>query len=306
MPHASLESDDLPAAGSRRFLFLLAAASPASAHRRLQAVLERAALWPQARVAIVAAVAEAARQLRPGEIPVAVGGDGTANLVARALREAGAVPVMGLLPLGTGNALAHALGAGRVDTALEALRAGRPQAIDVMVTAHPLAPLALATLSAGFEGNYLMRYAGLRGRGRVQAGLRALRSAFARSGGIALTVDGTVLSGEGERVFSAGLYNIPCYAGGHTVWPAADPGDGEAEAVVCTTALAYWRTLALGLRTDRPGARGSRRFCRWRTAHLECASPIQFDGESANGGNFDVRLEPSALGILAPARHLPD
>jgi len=291
--------------GDRRFLLLVAATAGLATRERLRALLGVPGFGARVRVATVATVGDIVRQLRPGEIPVAVGGDGTANQVARALLDAATPPVMGLLPLGTGNALAHAFGVGRVRFALEALRAGRPRAVDVMLTSHPTASLALASLSAGFEGRFLMRYATLRVRGRMQAGLRSLRAAGGPRGRIVLTADGVELTGSGEHVFNAGLYNIPCYAGGHTVWPAAEPGDGEAEAVVCTSAAAYWRTLALGLRTDTPGASGGRRFRRWRKAHLDSAEPIQFDGEWAPAGRIDVRLEHGALNILVPPAAAP-
>jgi diacylglycerol kinase family enzyme len=65
------------------------------------------------------------RMLPPIHGVFAAGGDGTAvslvNALARVTPEAASMPVMGVLPLGTGNAWAHALGAPKLDRCLQLL-----------------------------------------------------------------------------------------------------------------------------------------------------------------------------------------
>jgi diacylglycerol kinase family enzyme len=63
-----------------------------------------------------------------GRIVVAAGGDGTVNAVAQHVVGRG---TMGVLPAGTLNHFARDLGVEEVDTAIDALKAGAVQAIDV-------------------------------------------------------------------------------------------------------------------------------------------------------------------------------
>ncbi len=291
---------DPPTSGTR-FLLVVAAYASAAVQRRVRVVLDR--LGERARVLSVRDVPDTMLRLRmlPGEIPVAAGGDGTANLLAQALRHTTERPILGLLPLGTGNALAHALGLGSLVRALAALEAGSPRRLDALVTTHPVARLALASLSAGFEGRFIARYARWRGRGRALAGGGAFLAEVGRTGDrIRLVADGQELSDGGARVYSAGLYNIPCYAGGRRVWPGADPGDGKGDAVLCPTSGSYWRAVAGRARAGEARDPDGPRMHRWTTAVLEATGPIQFDGESAPGGTLELRLEPGAVRVLVP------
>jgi diacylglycerol kinase family enzyme len=289
--------------GGRRFVLIFAAAASGATTRPLRRLLALPALTGLTRVEMVAGLADALRGLRPGsgEIAVAVGGDGTANLVARALRQHEASPVMGILPLGTGNALAHTLGIGSIERALAALLGGRARTLDVMTTSHPRVTLALASLSCGFDGHFLMRYARRRRLGRPLAAALALPAAIARPRDrIRLVADGADMVAPGEAVFSAGLYNISRFAAGRLVGRGADPGDGRAEAVVCPTGRCYLRTVMGGFDADRDDAAGERRCAHWREATLESSGPIQFDGEWSGRGCYEVRLDPGGLRVLVP------
>lgn len=94
------------------------------------------------------------------DIVVAVGGDGTIQEVARGLYGTGAV--MGMLPLGTGNDFAHALGMpDALGPAVQALLQARPHAVDLgRVRWHeqadagdaPREALFTNCLGAGFDG----------------------------------------------------------------------------------------------------------------------------------------------------------
>lgn len=294
-------------AGERRFLLLVSAGAGWPVSRALRRLLAVPPLAGRARAAIVGSPFDAVRALQSGrdEIAVAVGGDGTANLVARALRESASSPLMGILPLGTGNALAHTLGIGSTESALAALHEGSARPHDVMTTSHPRVPLALASLSCGFDGRFLMRYARLRRFGRGLAAALALPAAMVpRRGGIRLAADGTELVSPADTVFSAGLYNLSRFAGGRLVCRGADPGDGRAEAVVCPTLRCYLRTVRYGFAVDQPDTRGERLCVRWRHAVLETAGPVQFDGEWAAIRSCEVRLEAGGVRILVPPGRL--
>jgi diacylglycerol kinase family enzyme len=286
---------------ARRFLFL----ASARAGRRTRGLARDTAraLGDSVEIAVVGdvdAVRACVRNADDAVVPVAVGGDGTANLVARALRAEGmAMRPMGVIPAGTGNAFAHSIGAGRMPEALDALRRGVARPIDVMVTDHPVLPLALVSFSAGFEGEFLAGVAARRARGLPGYVSPWLFAMLARSGcGATLICDGEVVLRRDENSHSAGVYNLPCYFFGRRVVPEADPADGMAHARVYLRAVDYWRTL-LGS-AGRPAAGVRERL--FRRARLETAGPVQADGEAAAGGAFEIVVEPGGLCLLMGAR----
>ena len=111
-----------------------------------------------------ATVEAAAQAARDGEERVvAAGGDGTVHLVANGLMEgadsAEARPVLGVLPLGTGNDLARTLGLplGRPPvTAFEQVRQAPTRTIDLIRVTHPgcedQTPYAVNACAGGFSG----------------------------------------------------------------------------------------------------------------------------------------------------------
>jgi diacylglycerol kinase (ATP) len=271
---------------------------------RLRGILARAPAWAAtSRLVVVATLAAAERALRTvsqEEIPVAAGGDGTVNFVARAVRSAGraALP-MAILPLGTGNAIAYALGVGDLRRALHALAEGHAVSLDGLVTDHPRAPFALSSISAGFEGAVLAGLAGGRGIGRAAGLARALPGALVRRGGIGLEAGGQTLLDPSERAFCAGIYNLPCYAFGRVVHPEADGVDGLAEAVVHRTARSWLSAVRRGLVTTAPRD-GATRTARAVAARLSSRGPIQVDGEGAiPAAELEIRVEPGAIRIIA-------
>lgn len=242
-------------------------------------------------------------KLASDEIPVAAGGDGTVNLLARALRAAdNADRPLAMLPLGTGNAFGYRFGQGTVTGALRAIEAGRPLAIDVMRTTHPDFPLSLISISAGFESRMLAsvpRGVWTKWIGLIPALLRVAPRSWT---GIGITVDGESLIDPTERVYNAGLYNLPYYGFGRLMWPDADAADGAAEVVVCRSRAAYWRVLRRGLRTARSGD-GDPTWRRWRHARVRADRDVQIDGEVAAGGDFEVLVEPRGLTVLVAPEH---
>lgn len=290
---------------SARDLLLLVseAAGTGSTERRLERILRGAPdLAARARTVVVhnpPAMLAAVANLGPTTVPVAVGGDGTVNMLARALREAGwTTTPLAVLPLGTGNAFAHEVGAGTVRRALRILRAGRVVIRDVMHTTHPAAPLALLSVSTGIEGTFIHEWSARRARrGMLAFVAAAARSLAASRPHVVLTVDGEPIAA--RSVYNAGLYNTRHYAFGHRVFPSADPLDGWGEALVCATAPGYWRAVGAGVR----GSQGSRGvWCRpWRHAALITTGPIQVDGEAVPVREIEVRLVPGGLCVLAMA-----
>lgn len=288
--------------GERRFLFLIHRALENRAGRRLRAALRQApSIAGRARTVTVADLGQAADligNLDRDTVPVAAGGDGTVNLLVQALRmaEAGERPI-GVLPLGTGNAFAHEVGAATLERGLELLLTGRPVARDIMLTTNPAVPLALLSLSTGIEDRAIRvlerRRRWVRPMRLLAGGIAGLTAPRTRA---KLVVDGRVLT-EGEPVVNAGLYNTRRYGFGRVVFPGADPADGMAEAVVWNRLSDYWRALVRGVRQEREDL--GIRMAPWRAATLVAARAVQVDGEPGPGGTFEVRVAQRGLLVLA-------
>jgi len=238
-----------------------------------------------------------------GAIPVCVGGDGTLNLLVRALRADHRhrdIP-LGLLPLGTGNALAHSFGLGRMATAMQALMRGRSLPTDALITTHTAAPLALASISFGFEARVMTAASRFRTWHRLVAALtEAARALPAATHGIRIDLDERPWIDESQSFFVAGLYNLRCYAFGRLMFPEAALDDGRAEASQYPSFLSYIRSLTHD--HDGDGESGAASLDddhrAWRTARVTSLEPIQLDGESVPGGEFEVRVESGAYRLV--------
>ena len=291
----------------RRYLFVVnPEAGFGRAARLLSSALERFPLLAEtSRTITVRAVDDVVSHLSHAAggtiVPVAAGGDGTVNLVVRALfARPSEHRIFGVLPLGTGNLLANVIGARSLDRGLQILQQGREQPTDIFHTSHPDMPLAVMSISLGVESRFIDCLARWRRRSRAFGfALASMRSIRGRVVGCKLTVDGEPLV-SGDPVYNLGLYNTKCYAFGRVVLPDADPGDGEGEAVVHETARTYWRAMFRGLRINECGAgQLAPRYRRWRRATITSTQPIQADGEVVAGASFEVWVERRAVHVMA-------
>lgn len=186
-----------------------------------EAVLLEANSVAACQQAAVDAVAGGAERL------LAVGGDGLVRIALQAVAQTGVV--LGLVPQGTGNDFARALGLleGSLETHVErALQPGVP--VDAMRTDHGWVA-SVATM--GFAGDVTARANGLRwprGAQRYTVAtvlqmprLRKLRASI-RVDGVDHDADTTMLS----------VGNTPYFGGGMKICPGATPTDGMLEAVV--------------------------------------------------------------------------
>jgi diacylglycerol kinase family enzyme len=252
-------------------------------------------------VASSAEVTAAVRSAPPDAVVVAAGGDGTANSVVAALQACGEMGrSVGIVPLGTGNALAHALGLGSIRRALTALARGRVRMIDLMTTTHPEAPVALVSISAGFESAVLQRQTLSRRAGpHLGVARGVLESVLRRWRGISLTLGGEALTFADSPIYNAGLYNHRVYAMGKVVVRDAREDDGRAEAVAALSGRAYWRAISSGIVVDAPETREDLRHRRWEVARFRSAWPLQVDGESVGPADFTVRVVRRGLRVIA-------
>jgi diacylglycerol kinase (ATP) len=197
------------------------ALTAAGVRPRLLAAADRGDAERQAGAAVADGVAAA----------VALGGDGAAHAVLQAV--AGTGTPLGLLPAGTGNDLASALGVPRDPVAAaralaEDLHRGAVRRVDAARTGDRW---WATVLCCGFDSAVTDRANRLRWpRGPRRYDVAVLAElARLRPREVALTVDG---AGSQREVTLVAVGNTAWYGGGLRIAPGADPGDGLLEVVV--------------------------------------------------------------------------
>jgi diacylglycerol kinase (ATP) len=255
------------------------------------------------------AAALAEQAARSGvELVVAVGGDGTANEAARGLL--GSSVPLGIVPAGSGNGLARALGIPmRPDRALAALESSVVRQMDVgFVNGQPFLNVA----GTGFDAavGWAFHRAG---RGGARRGFTSyLRQSLAlvrtyRASRLLLELGAARIE---LRPFVVAFANGPQYGAGAIVNPGARLDDGRFE-VVCLDDGPVAETLWLALRLFLGGLERSRRYRRWsvRRAAVQAEPGVTYhrDGEpEAAAPTLVVTLAPRALRVLVPRRTAED
>lgn len=232
---------------------------------------------------------------------VCLGGDGTVSAVARGLVESGAQTSLGVVPGGTGNDFAAALGVPEdPEQALCLALSRRARAIDLgavngrpfvnAVTMGPAAELSHNTgkLAKAVLGRFAYAFEALRNPGRLQP-FEAL-----------LIADGKRL--EGEFVF-IGVANGRRVGGGSHIAPRSVLNDGRLDLVLLPSASA--RKLAGAIRALRKGDDHPllvRERIRTLEVTLRTADvAISRDGEPMRGRRLRFEVLRRALRVVVPA-----
>ena len=233
-----------------------------------------------------------------GEVDVLLvfGGDGTVHEVANGLPLGGDGPLVALLPAGTGNDLARAIGVppDPVAAAAELAQAG-PRTLDLLDCGDRRAANGINAGFAAAATDVLSR--------RVK---RALGPAAYVVGGVwagldpptwpaRVEVDGRVVEGEALAVV---VGNGGSFGGGRWLIPDADLGDGLLDVLVVPASASkakLARHLAKDGRLpgDLPRLRGP-------SATVVTDMPCRLDGEPAPTPG-SVTVIPAAWQVLAPA-----
>jgi len=225
------------------------------------------------------------------------GGDGTVNEAGGAL--AGSETVLGLIPAGSGNGFAAALGVPRdPEAALATALDGRTRAIDVgVIGERHFLNVAGIGADARIALLFNQRAQGSRGRwpyisiGVAQGCRYAARDYLVE------------LDGEGarHRALLIAFANGREYGMGAILAPDADLDDGRLDAFVVDdrpVPARFWhaRHLLRGTIAQAPGVV----VRKIRTAAIEASEPIEFhvDGEPGLAGTrLEVSIRPKALRI---------
>jgi diacylglycerol kinase family enzyme len=256
---------------------------------------------------------------RDHEALVFGGGDGTLSAGLNALleavpggpREGPALPVIGFLPLGTGNAAGYALGLRSWRASAEAVRLGAPRAADLLrlEASAPGFPRVALFASVGWDARLaaLRERSGRRGlSGYVLPAVRSLLSPGDPRRERELVVDGK--SAFRGRALALVAGKIGFYGAGLCVNALARADDGLVHLAVfergrLRTLLAAGAALA-GLRRDAGGRRFSGREAVLRDLG-PAGAPLDFqaDGETlslpASVREVRVTVLPKAVRFLA-------
>jgi YegS/Rv2252/BmrU family lipid kinase len=231
------------------------------------------------------------------DVLVVFGGDGTVHEVANGLPVPAADgPLVALLPAGTGNDLARAIGMPPDPVAAAAELAGaRPRPLDLLDCGPRRAANGINAGFAAAATDVLSR--------RVK---KALGPAAYLVGGLwaginpptwpaRVEVDGRVVEGEALAVV---VGNGGSFGGGRWLIPDADVGDGLLDVLV-VPAAASKAALARHLARDRR-LPGDLPRLRGPEATVVTAMPCRLDGEPASTPG-SVAVIPAAWQVLAPA-----
>ena len=287
--------------------------NPAAAGGRAGTLVPALRAWlaehaPDVRLEVPAS-SQVARDLAARQPPatrcVVVGGDGTVHQLLPALLQGGLA--MGLVPMGSGNDTARALGLqGRSwQEALQLALAAPAQAIDVgelqlQTAAGPVTRPFVSSLAAGFDAGVGLRAlsgpAWLRGLPRYLwatfGELAALRRCRVR-----VEADGQLLH-HGEAIFTSVL-NTPSYGSGMPAVPHARMDDARLDVLVAgglsrSGALRMLPRLLAGTHLGDARIR-TRAFAVLRVTSEE-AWALAADGEPAGHARaWAVHVQPGAL-----------
>ena len=201
------------------------------------------------------AAREAARRCvdEGAERLIAVGGDGVVNIAVNAIAETDVV--LGVVPAGTGNDFARALGLldGDIDAQVDrALADAAP--VDAIRTDHGWVA-SVATL--GFSGDVTARANRLRWpRGQHRYTLATLlQLRRLQTYPVTVIVDGQRIGTASTMLLAVG--NTPYFGGGMRICPGAEPSDGllqvvDIDAVTRLRFLRVFPTVFSGRHVDRP------------------------------------------------------
>jgi diacylglycerol kinase (ATP) len=245
-----------------------------------------------------------AQQVAEGlDVVVAVGGDGTVHLALQAV--AGTDVPLGIVPLGTGNDAATAMGVptGSVERAVGVVLDGNARAFDVGLarTADGLERYFLCVLSTGFDSmvneraNRMTRPSGdARYIVAMLAELRKFSPIPYR-----VVVDGTLVADDAMLV---SLGNGPSFGGGMQVCPSADMHDGQlsmlwVHRISRPELIRVFPKLYSGRHVEHPAVSEEA----VGVVHLDAPDQIAYaDGERVGPLPVEVRTVSGGVRVLVP------
>lgn len=247
--------------------------------------------------------------LEPGDLLVVGGGDGSLHVAVERARAADRLDdvTFAVLPLGTGNDLARALGTpADVAAAVRAVLAGEPRTLDLLEDDR--GAVCVNALHAGIGVEAAQRADGMKQRmGDAAYVVGAILAGVAAQGhDVHVELDGEPLhpaAGDGPVLLVAVL-NGPTFGGGTLVAPDARLDDGLLDVVATTATGPAARTaFAAALRAGNHLERDDVVWAQGREVRIHGdAVGYDVDGELDPDGASDrtFRVLPAAWRVMAP------
>jgi diacylglycerol kinase (ATP) len=237
----------------------------------------------------------------PGRRVILLGGDGTLHC---AVNLPGPPPEVALIPAGRANNVARCLGipADPRRAALTALT-GRPRLIDLIACqSDTVRVIAVEGVSVGFLALARSRYHSSNSAD-VPAAIGAAAAALLRFHPLDVRLAEHGVSGV-IHIGQLFIANMPCFGTGLRVAPHADARDGLLDVVAID--VPGRRAIPAMLVRLRRGTHLRHHGVReWRaegfTIETRGRSPVMADAEDLGSGPVEVRVLPSALGVVVPA-----
>jgi diacylglycerol kinase (ATP) len=236
------------------------------------------------------------------------GGDGTLN---QALNGVASVPgglartIIGVIPIGTGNDFARALGfAEDIEETLELLASSTPSAIDVgVVNGHHFLNVSAGGFIAEVSDAVDVRMKSVAGRiAYLIGGAQVLANHEPVETTVRWDADGTT-STDRLKVNTYAVCNSRQIGGGRLIAPYAVIDDGlldvcVIEAMPTVDFIALLRRVSDGDHVDDPRVR----YFRTATLDLDFDRPVKInvDGEVLESGRGAYRILPKAVRVLVP------
>jgi diacylglycerol kinase (ATP) len=241
------------------------------------------------------------------DVVLACGGDGTVRSVAQAL--AGTGVAMGLVPMGTGNLLAKAVGVPtEAAAATRVALSGDDRTIDVgriRVDGDEDERVFLVMAGTGLDAAIMENTdEALKARvGRLAYFISGFGAMFAPQTRLTVAIDGGPPMRRRSRTVVVG--NIGTLLGGLVLMPAATFDDGRLDIVnVAPKGFAGWVAVLLRVMTRR--RRGHRRIEHWQATSVVIATEepqaAQIDGDPIGEvRELRMRVDPGVLVVRIPA-----
>lgn len=236
----------------------------------------------------------------------AMGGDGTMQILAREVNCNRAR--IGVIPVGSGNDFAKALGIGDWKEAVRVIAQGKCRAVDLVKVkfADGDEAVYLGGGGVGLDANAAKlaseRFSRLRGRIRYLAAAIAALSGF-KGVEIEAEFPGTDELAIRATVLLAGALNTPSYGGGLRLAPEARIDDGKLD-FVALDMMSVAQVIAILPRLLISGELRTKRIKRRRAARIILRAPEQAwfhgDGELMGKGSCEIAVLPGAITVFAP------
>jgi diacylglycerol kinase (ATP) len=234
---------------------------------------------------------------------VAVGGDGTVNEVANAIR--GTEIVLGIIPAGSGNGLARTLGISmHVPQALKEMITSRSIMMDCgEVNGHAF----FCTSGTGFDALIGERFAKSQRRGLMSYIRIVISELFKyRATNCTLVIEGKTLE---RRAFLITVANAGQYGNDFFIAPEASITDGNFQIVVLKP-FNFFAAFAIAYKFISKNAHTSRYTETFVASKLKIIrsdpGPIHFDGEPGDEiPELEYQLVPRALRVVTGENYKP-